>query len=33
VPVVDRIFALSEAATAHELLERGEQFGKLVLRP
>ncbi|MHA2228021.1 MAG: zinc-binding dehydrogenase, partial [Candidatus Thorarchaeota archaeon] len=32
-PVVDKIFPLSEARKAHELLEKGEQFGKLVLRP
>jgi len=31
-PVVDRIFPLAEAAAAHEHLERGEQFGKVVLR-
>jgi NADPH:quinone reductase-like Zn-dependent oxidoreductase len=32
VPVVDEVFALSEAAAAHERLETGEQFGKIVLR-
>ena len=32
-PVVDRVFPLSKAIDAHRLLERGEQFGKLVLRP
>ncbi|MGY5875376.1 MAG: zinc-binding dehydrogenase [Candidatus Thorarchaeota archaeon] len=32
-PIVDRTFPLSEAKEAHELLERGEQFGKLVLIP
>ncbi|MCK5150858.1 MAG: zinc-binding dehydrogenase [Candidatus Thorarchaeota archaeon] len=32
-PVVDRIFPLSKAADAHRVLEKGEQFGKLVLRP
>jgi NADPH:quinone reductase-like Zn-dependent oxidoreductase len=31
-PVVDEVFPLSEAATAHERLERGEQLGKIVLR-
>jgi NADPH:quinone reductase-like Zn-dependent oxidoreductase len=31
-PVVDEIFALAEARAAHERLERGEQFGKIVLR-
>jgi NADPH:quinone reductase-like Zn-dependent oxidoreductase len=32
VPVVDQVFALSEAAAAHERLEAGEQLGKIVLR-
>ncbi|MHA2425981.1 MAG: zinc-binding dehydrogenase [Candidatus Thorarchaeota archaeon] len=32
-PVVDRVFPLSKAEEAHNLLEKGEQFGKLVLRP
>jgi NADPH:quinone reductase-like Zn-dependent oxidoreductase len=31
-PVVDRVLALEECRLAHELLERGEPFGKLVLR-
>lgn len=31
-PVVDRVFPLSEAQTAHEYLEAGGQFGKVVLR-
>ncbi len=31
-PVVDEIFSLAEARAAHERLERGEQFGKIVLR-
>ena len=30
-PVVDRTFPLAEAASAHAYLERGEQFGKVVL--
>ena len=30
-PIVDRVFPLSEAAAAHEHLERGEQLGKVVL--
>jgi NADPH:quinone reductase-like Zn-dependent oxidoreductase len=30
-PVVDRVFPLSEARAAHEYLEAGEQFGKVVL--
>ena len=32
VPVVDEVFALSEAAAAHERLEAGDQLGKIVLR-
>ena len=32
-PVVDRVLPLEEARAAHELLERGEQFGKVVLTP
>jgi NADPH:quinone reductase-like Zn-dependent oxidoreductase len=31
--VIDRVMPLSEGRTAHELLERGEQFGKVVLTP
>jgi NADPH:quinone reductase-like Zn-dependent oxidoreductase len=31
--VVDRTFALSEARSAHERLEKSEQFGKIVLNP
>ena len=31
-PVVDTVFPLSEARTAHERLEAGEQLGKIVLR-
>jgi zinc-binding alcohol dehydrogenase/oxidoreductase len=31
-PIVDRVFPLSEAAAAHEYLEGGNQFGKVVLR-
>jgi zinc-binding alcohol dehydrogenase/oxidoreductase len=30
-PIVDRIFPLEEAAAAHEHLESGKQFGKVVL--
>jgi NADPH:quinone reductase-like Zn-dependent oxidoreductase len=30
-PIVDRIFPLKEAAAAHEYLESGAQFGKVVL--
>ena len=32
VPVVDEVFALSEAAAAHQRLEAGDQLGKIVLR-
>jgi NADPH:quinone reductase-like Zn-dependent oxidoreductase len=32
VPVLDRVFPLAEAASAHEYLEQGAQFGKVVLR-
>jgi len=32
-PVVDRILRLSSAKEAHEILERGDQFGKIVLTP
>jgi NADPH2:quinone reductase len=32
-PVVDKTYSLSEAQKAHERLEHGEQFGKIVLRP
>jgi NADPH:quinone reductase-like Zn-dependent oxidoreductase len=31
VPVVDKVFPLSEAAAAHERLEAGDQLGKIVL--
>ncbi len=31
-PIVDRVFPLAEAHAAHERLEAGEQFGKIVLR-
>jgi zinc-binding alcohol dehydrogenase/oxidoreductase len=31
-PLIDRIYPLSEARAAHERLEAGEQFGKIVLR-
>jgi NADPH:quinone reductase-like Zn-dependent oxidoreductase len=31
-PVVDRIFRLEECAAAHEYLESGAQFGKVVLK-
>jgi zinc-binding alcohol dehydrogenase/oxidoreductase len=31
-PVIDRVYPLAEARAAHERLERGEHFGKIVLR-
>jgi NADPH:quinone reductase-like Zn-dependent oxidoreductase len=31
-PVVDKVFQLGEAASAHRYLEAGKQFGKVVLR-
>jgi NADPH:quinone reductase-like Zn-dependent oxidoreductase len=33
LPVVDRVMALSEGRAAFAALERGEQFGKIVLNP
>jgi NADPH:quinone reductase-like Zn-dependent oxidoreductase len=30
-PIVDRVFPLGEAAAAHEYLEEGRQFGKVIL--
>jgi NADPH:quinone reductase-like Zn-dependent oxidoreductase len=30
-PVVDRVFPLADAQAAHERLEAGEQFGKIIL--
>ena len=32
-PVVDRVFPLEEIQAAHERLERGAQFGKIVITP
>ena len=32
-PLVDATFPLSEAAKAHDLLEQGGHFGKIVLLP
>ncbi len=32
-PIVDREFPLSEAGRAHDILEAGQQFGKIVLKP
>ncbi len=32
-PVVDRVMPLADGKTAFEILERGEQFGKIVLAP
>jgi NADPH2:quinone reductase len=31
-PVVDRVFALEEAAAAHAHMERGAHMGKILLR-
>jgi NADPH:quinone reductase-like Zn-dependent oxidoreductase len=31
-PVIDSVFPLAEASVAHERMESGEQFGKIVLR-
>jgi NADPH:quinone reductase-like Zn-dependent oxidoreductase len=31
-PVIDSVFPLAEASAAHERMESGEQFGKIVLR-
>ncbi len=31
-PIVDRVFALAEAAAAHAYLESSSQFGKVVLK-
>jgi NADPH:quinone reductase-like Zn-dependent oxidoreductase len=32
-PVVDKTYPLREARAAHERLEKGQQFGKIVLNP
>jgi NADPH:quinone reductase-like Zn-dependent oxidoreductase len=32
-PPVQRVLPLSEARTAHEMIDAGEVLGKLVLRP
>ena len=32
-PVIHSVLPLAEARRAHEMLEAGEVFGKLVLRP
>ena len=32
VPLIDRVYPLEEAAAAHERMERGEHFGKIVLQ-
>ena len=31
-PIIDQVFPLKETAAAHQRLERGEQFGKIVLQ-
>jgi NADPH:quinone reductase-like Zn-dependent oxidoreductase len=32
-PVVDKTYPLREAAAAHQRMEEGKQFGKIVLNP
>lgn len=32
-PIVDQVYPLSDAAAAHERLENGDQFGKIILVP
>lgn len=32
-PIIDRTFALSEAASAHQRMERADHFGKILLIP
>jgi len=32
-PVIDRTFALKDAARAQETMEKGQHFGKTVLKP
>jgi NADPH:quinone reductase-like Zn-dependent oxidoreductase len=32
-PIVAATFSLDEIARAHELMERGDFFGKIVIRP
>jgi NADPH:quinone reductase-like Zn-dependent oxidoreductase len=32
-PVIDSVVPLAEARTAHERMEAGEQFGKIVFSP
>jgi NADPH:quinone reductase-like Zn-dependent oxidoreductase len=32
LPVVDKVFPLADAASAHERLEAGQQLGKILLR-
>ncbi len=32
-PIVDRVFPLKEARTAHEYMEKSQMFGKIVLNP
>jgi NADPH:quinone reductase-like Zn-dependent oxidoreductase len=32
-PVVDRVLSLRDARAAHERLEKGQQFGKIILEP
>ncbi|NIO06716.1 MAG: zinc-binding dehydrogenase, partial [Deltaproteobacteria bacterium] len=32
-PIIDRVIPLSQGKEAYEAMERGEQFGKIVLTP
>jgi NADPH:quinone reductase-like Zn-dependent oxidoreductase len=32
-PIIDHIFPLKEARTAHEYMENSQMFGKIVLNP
>ena len=32
-PIVDRVLPLSQGAEAYRIMEKGEQFGKIVLTP
>ena len=32
-PVIDRVMPLSEGIEAYRIMERGEQFGKIILAP
>nr|NIO03573.1 zinc-binding dehydrogenase [Pseudomonadota bacterium]NIS68120.1 zinc-binding dehydrogenase [Pseudomonadota bacterium] len=32
-PIIDRVMPLSQGQKAYEIMEKGEQFGKIVLTP